>query len=90
MQVRFESHSSTFLMVYSACENPKCACTNVVVNFIEERKNGQPQRCGLEFGVELDTDTWKVVKLHGANASSNPLIQEFAGVTGDLKEDIQV
>ena len=91
-QVRFDGHPSTFLMTYSACDNPKCECTNVVVTFIEEGMGGgKPHSHCLQFGVELDINTWKAGELYGATAASNPLIQEFVGSrTEELKNNIRV
>lgn len=90
-QVRFDGHPSTFLMAYSACENPKCACADVVVTFIEEGSDMKPRSHRFQFGVELDINTWKVGRLYDANQTSNPLIREFVGsLTGDLKDNIRI
>lgn len=90
LQVKFDAHPSLFLMVYSACENPECACTNVVVTFIEEGEDRKPGNLRLQFGAELDIDTWKLGELYGETPHSKPLIQEFIfGLDGDLKEDIR-
>jgi hypothetical protein len=90
-QVRFDGHPSTFLMAYSACENPKCECTNVIVTFFEEGSDGKPQSHRLQFGVELDINTWKVGQLYDANPTSNPLIREFvSSMAGDLKDNIRI
>jgi hypothetical protein len=71
--------------------NPKCECTNVVVTFIEEGMEGRPHSHCLQFGVELDINTWKMGELYDATAASNPLIQEFAGsLTEELKNNIRI
>jgi hypothetical protein len=64
-------------MNYSACENPKCTCRNVIVSFIEETGDLKPRKPHFEFAVELDVDSWKLVKTHHANARVRPLIEEF-------------
>jgi hypothetical protein len=78
-------------MAYAACENPKCECTEVVVHFFEEGSDLKPRSRRLQFGVELNINTWKVGRLFDANPTSNPLIQEFVGsLTGDIKDNIRV
>jgi len=90
-QVRFDGHPATFLMAYSACENPKCECADVVVTFFEEGSDIKPRSRCLQFGVELNINTWKVGRLFDANPTSNPLIQEFVGsLTGDVKDNIRI
>lgn len=90
MQVRFDGHHAPFLMLYSACENPKCSCRNVVVTFIEEREDFQPKKPHLEFAVELDIDTWKAVKMYNAAPQVKPLVQEFLDrLTEDLQANIR-
>ncbi len=88
-EVKFDAHDSTFLMFYSACENPGCACTDVVVTFSEKRSGKGPGHPHLEFGVELDVDTWQAGRLFGASSVTRPLIDEFvAGLNAELKDDI--
>ena len=50
-EVKFDAHDSTFLMFYSACENPGCSCTDVVVTFSEKRSGKKPGHPHVEFGV---------------------------------------
>jgi hypothetical protein len=84
--VRFAGDRSPFMMTYSACENPKCTCRNVIVGFIDETEDLKPSKPHFEFAVELDVDCWKVVKTHHANARAQPLIEEFLR---HLNEDLQ-
>jgi hypothetical protein len=84
--VRFNGDRSPFVMTYSACENPKCTCRNVIVGFIEETEDLKPAKPHFEFAVELDVDCWKVMKTHHANARVQPLIEEFLR---HLNEDLQ-
>ncbi len=88
-EVKFDAHDSTFLMVYSACENPDCSCTDVVVTFMEKGVPDQRKVGRIEFGVEFTVSDWQVVKTYGAGCAENPLIDEFiAGLNADLKNDI--
>ena len=84
--VRFDGDRSPFMMTYSACENPKCTCRNVIVSFIEETEDLKPRKPHSEFAVELDVDSWKVVNTHHVNARVRPLIEEFLR---QLDEDLQ-
>jgi hypothetical protein len=88
-EVKFNAHDSTFLMVYSACENPSCSCTDVVVTIMEKVAPDQRRPRRTEFGVKLNVSNWQVVKTYGAGPVANPLIDEFvAGLNADLKNDI--
>jgi hypothetical protein len=90
-EVKFDAHDSTFLMVYSACENPGCSCTDVVVTFMEKYAPNQRRHGRTEFGVEFNVNTWEVMKIYGASPVARPLIDEFvAGLSADLKNDILV
>jgi hypothetical protein len=90
-EVKFAAHDSTFLMFYSACENPGCSCTDVVVTFIERDAPNQRRHRRTEFGVEFDVNTWQVMKIYGASPVASPLIDEFVtGLSADLKNDILV
>ena len=42
-EVKFDAHDSTFMMFYSACENPGCSCTDVVVTFSGKRSQSKPE-----------------------------------------------
>lgn len=88
-EVKFDAHDSTFLMFYSACENPGCSCADVVVTFSEKRSRRPPGPPRTEFGVELNVNTWQVGRLYGASPIARPLIDEFvAGLNADQKDDI--
>jgi hypothetical protein len=90
-EVKFDAHDSTFLMFYSACENPGCSCADVVVTFSEKRSQRTPGHSRTEFGVELNVKTWKAGRLYGASPIARPLIDEFiTGLNADTKEDILV
>jgi len=89
-EVKFDAHDSSFLMSYSACENPSCSCTAVVVMF-SEKSQRRPGHSRPEFGVELDVNTWQVGRLFGASSIARPLIDEFVtGLNADQKDDILV
>lgn len=91
-EVKFDAHDSSFLMSYSACENPSCSCSAVVVMFsVSEESQRRPGQSRTEFGVELDVDTWQVGRLFGASSITRPLIDEFVtGLNADQKENILV
>jgi hypothetical protein len=61
-EVKFDAQDSSFMMFYSACENPSCSCTAVVVQF-SEKPPRRPGHSRTEFGVELDVNTWQVGRL---------------------------
>jgi hypothetical protein len=88
-EVKFDAHDSTFMMFYSACENPGCSCADVVVTFSEKRSR---RKCGnprTEFGVELDVNAWRVGRLYGADSTTRPLIDEFVtGLNAEHKGEI--
>ena len=89
-EVKFDAHDSSFLMSYSACENPSCSCTAVVVMFWEKSQR-RPGHSRTEFGVELDVNTWQVGRLLGASSIARPLVDQFVtGLNADQKEDILV
>jgi hypothetical protein len=89
-EVKFDARDSSFLMFYSACENPTCSCTAVVVTF-SEKSQRRPGHSRTEFGVELDVNTWQVGRLFGASSIARPLIDEFVtGLNADQKGDILV
>jgi len=71
-EVKFDAHDSTFLMFYSACENPGCSCTDVVVTFSEKRSGKKPGHPHVEFGVELNVNTWQAGRLFGASSVTRP------------------
>jgi hypothetical protein len=90
-EVKFDTHASTFLMFYSACENPACSCADVVVTFSEKRSHRPPGHLRMEFGVELNVNSWQVGRLYGASPIARPLIDEFVtGLNTDQKDDILV
>jgi hypothetical protein len=87
-EVKFDAQDSSFMMFYSACENPSCSCTAVVVQF-SEKPQRRPGHSRTEFGVELDVNTWQVGRLFGASSITKPLIDEFVtGLNADQKEHI--
>lgn len=88
-EVKFDSHDSTFMMFYSACENPGCSCTDVVVTFSGKRFQSKTEHHLMEFGVEFNVDTWKVGRIYGESSFSRPLIDEYvSGLNADHKNDI--
>jgi hypothetical protein len=88
-EVKFNVHDSTFMMFYSACENPGCSCTDVVVTFSGKRSQSEAEHPRMEFGVELNVDTWKVGRIYGESSFARPLIDEFvSGLNADHKNDI--
>jgi hypothetical protein len=88
-EVKFDAHDSTFLMFYSACENPGCSCTDVVVTFSEKRSGKKLGHPHVEFGVEFNVNTWQAGRLFGPSSVTRPLIDEFvAGLNAELKDDI--
>lgn len=90
-EVKFDAHDSTFMMFYSACDNPDCSCTDVVVTFSEKCSQKQPGHPKMEFGVELDANTWQVGRLYGADSITRPLIDEFViGLNAEHKDEILV
>ncbi len=90
-EVKFDAHASTFVMFYSACENPACSCTDVVVSFIEKRPPKNPGRPRIEFAVTLNVNTWKAGRLYGAGSITKPLIDEFiTGLSDEHKGEIMV
>jgi hypothetical protein len=89
-EVKFDAYESSFLMSYSACENPSCSCTAVVVMF-SDKSQRRPGHSRTEFGVELDVNTWQVGRLFGVSSIARPLIDEFVtGLNADQKEGILV
>lgn len=90
-EVKFDTHGSIFLMFYSACENPRCSCADVVVTFSEKRFQKKPEHRLTEFGAELNIKTWRVGRLYGASTVTRPLMDEFVtGLNAERKEDILV
>lgn len=90
-EVKFDTHDSIFLMFYSACENPRCSCADVVVTFSEKRRHKKPGHPHVEFGVELNVDTWQMGRVYGASTVARPVIDEFVtGLNAELKDDILV
>jgi hypothetical protein len=89
-EVKFDAHESSFLMSYSACENPSCSCTDVVVMFSQPSQR-RTRHSRTEFGVELDVNTWQMGRLFGASSITRPLIDEFVtGLNADQKQHILV
>jgi hypothetical protein len=88
-EVKFDAHPGTFLMTYSACENPDCPCTDVILTFSERGDTKHPRHRGTEFGVQFNVTTWQVMQLYGENSITKPLIDEFVtGLKNDHKGDI--
>ena len=90
-EVNFDTHGSIFLMFYSACENPRCSCADLVVTFSEKSSHKKPEHPHAEFGVELNVKTWQVGRLYGASTVTRPLMDEFVtGLNAEHKKDILV
>jgi hypothetical protein len=90
-EVKFDAHGSTFMMFYSACENPDCSCADVVVTFAEKHSRRKHGNLRTEFGVALDVNTWHTGRLYGADLNTKPLIDEFVtGLNAEHKGKILV
>jgi hypothetical protein len=88
-EVKFEAHASTFMMFYSACENPGCSCADVIVTFIGKSAPKLREHQRMEFGIEFNVNTWQVTKIYGESPITKPLIDEYvAGLNDEQKDHI--
>lgn len=87
--VRFDAHPQLWAMAYLACENPQCACGEVICDFRQVTPDGRPDKSGLQFALRIKVDTWQIVERLGGWPGVESLIEEFqAGLSYDVKQDI--
>lgn len=84
--VRFESYKNPFLMLKQSCNNPKCTCNEVTLDFSEFDETGAPLTNPIIFYFRLNIETWKENGRSERSELCNGLVDELInGLTDEMK-----
>ena len=84
--VTFANHSRPFILTESACEDPRCQCYEIKLQFAEVVETREELANPVVFEISLALDTWREVNTPVRSGAIQQLVDEFKeNLTEDLK-----